>query len=433
MLNENFQALGSLRVPATGIVLEIIRVVDESEVAHSFLRSECKRSPWNRMNARMLVREVKQRLKDGTLFKVCSSSDMITRRIYQQFSTFASDVGGGFLLFLACVYILMSTYRLRTAGFLHTLPCILLVQRIWMVTGRMEIKIPPIFNFWRTVYSHGWCSLPPFLVNKEDSTLSRVLELSNGTLVRSTLKDRKGKIFVTLGSRVTLSTEQKTEVRTLLSQCLRLDEDFSEFYGEAARRPGFRWIPKAGAGRMLRSPTVFEDVVKMICTTNCSWSLTEIMVGNLTSLLGKDLGDGNHSFPGPESMAGGTEAFFRKNVRTGYRSPYLLEFATAVAEGKLDVEGWRSSALTTDELFEKVKTVKGMGDYAAGNILKLLGRYDYLGLDSWVRGKFYELHSRGRKVKDSTIEKHYASLGKWRGMFFWLEMTRYWYDHKFPF
>ncbi len=99
----------------------------------------------------------------------------------------------------------------------------------------------------------------------------------------------------------------------------------------------------------------------------------------------------------------------------------------------MDVEGWRSSTLTTDLLFEQVKTVKGMGDYAAGNILKLVGRYDYLGLDSWVRGKFYELHSRGRSVKDSTIEKHYASLGKWRGLFFWLEMTRYWYDHKFPF
>ena len=302
-----------------------------------------------------------------------------------------------------------------------------------MVTGRMEIKTPPMFNFWRTVYSHGWCSLPPFLVNKEDSTLSRLLELKNGTLVLSVLKERKGKISVTFSSQAALSADQKAEVRNLLAQCLRVNEDFSEFYREAVRHPGSRWIPKAGAGRLLRSPTVFEDVVKMICTTNCSWSLTETMVGNLTARLGKNFGAGNFSFPGPESMAGTTEAFLRKNVRTGYRSPYLLEFATAVADGKLDVEGWRSSPLSTDELFEQVKTVKGMGDYAAGNLLKLLGRYDYLGLDSWVRGKYYEFHSHGRKVKDSTIEKRYASLGKWRGLFFWLEMTRYWYDHKFPF
>lgn len=302
-----------------------------------------------------------------------------------------------------------------------------------MIASRMEIKTPPLFNFWRTVYSHGWCSLPPFLVNKEENSLSRLLELKNGTLVHCVLKEQKGKISVALSCQATLSADQRAEVRNFLSQCLRIKEDFSEFYREAARHPGSRWIPKTGAGRLLRSPTVFEDVVKMICTTNCSWSLTETMVRNLSTLLGKNFWDGNFAFPTPASIAGATEAYLRKNVRTGYRSPYLLEFAAAVADGKLDVEGWRSSPLATDQLFEQAKTVKGMGDYAAGNILKLLGRYDYLGLDSWVRGKFFELHSRGRKVKDSTIEKHYASLGKWRGLFFWLEMTRYWYDHKFPF
>jgi 3-methyladenine DNA glycosylase/8-oxoguanine DNA glycosylase len=297
----------------------------------------------------------------------------------------------------------------------------------------MEMKTPPSFNFWRTVYSHGWCSLPPFLVDKEDASLSRLLQLQDGALVLCVLKERKGRVAVRLTSHDALSPDEKSETRDLLSQCLRMNEDLSEFYREAARHPGSRWIPKAGAGRLLRSPTVFEDVVKMICTTNCSWSLTETMVGNLTVQLGKNFGNGLSAFPAPETIAGSTEAFLRKNVRTGYRSPFLLEFAEAVAGGKLDVEAWRSSPLTTGELFEHVKTVKGMGDYAAGNILKLLGRYDYLGLDSWVRGKFYELHTRGRKVKDSTIEKHYASLGKWRGLFFWLEMTRYWYDHKFPF
>ena len=33
------------------------------------------------------------------------------------------------------------------------------------------------------------------------------------------------------------------------------------------------WVA-TGAGRMLRCPTVWEDVVKTLCTTNCSWGLT---------------------------------------------------------------------------------------------------------------------------------------------------------------
>ncbi|MGH2568790.1 MAG: DNA-3-methyladenine glycosylase family protein, partial [Bacteroidota bacterium] len=74
--------------------------------------------------------------------------------------------------------------------------------------------------------------------------------------------------------------------------------------------------------------------------------------------------------------------------------------------------------LHTGELFKQVRSVKGMGDYAAGNIMKLLGRYDYLGLDSWVRGKFSSLHKNGRTVSDKTIERHYARYGKWKGFFF---------------
>jgi hypothetical protein len=39
MLDESFQTLRSLGVTDAGIVFEVIRVVDESEVAHGFLSS----------------------------------------------------------------------------------------------------------------------------------------------------------------------------------------------------------------------------------------------------------------------------------------------------------------------------------------------------------------------------------------------------------
>ena len=184
---------------------------------------------------------------------------------------------------------------------------------------------------------------------------------------------------------------------------------------------------------MLRSPSVFEDVVKMICTTNCTWALTEIMVNNLVDKLGETFDDSHKSFPSPEALAGTSEKFLRKDIKAGYRSPFLLEFAEKVASGKLDIECLRSSDLSTEELFKELRSIKGVGVYSAGNLLKLLGRYDYLGLDSWSRGKYYELYHQGRAVSDRTIERRYKQLGKWRGLFFWLEMTKHWYDHEFPF
>lgn len=182
---------------------------------------------------------------------------------------------------------------------------------------------------------------------------------------------------------------------------------------------------------MLRSPTVFEDVVKMICTTNCTWTLTTLMVTNLVRSLGTRHADGIYAFPTPEALAGSSERFLRTHVKAGYRSPYLLELGERVASGRLDLEAWRSSALSTEALFKQMRAVKGVGPYAAGNIMKLIGRYDYLGLDSWVRAQYFKLHRNGRSVKDSTIEKHYLPYGTWRGLFFWLEMTRYWHDEKF--
>jgi 3-methyladenine DNA glycosylase/8-oxoguanine DNA glycosylase len=302
-----------------------------------------------------------------------------------------------------------------------------------MKTYHIQIPVPRDFNFWSTIYSHGWCVLPPFSIQKEEGTFSRIVSLEKNLSAECTLKDAGGAIDVLVRCSDSLTSVQKGRIQHQLSQCLRLDENLSEFYAEARRLSGFRWIPKAGAGRMLRAPTVFEDLVKMICTTNCSWALTESMVLNLTTHLGQQFDDGKYSFPLPEAIAGKSDAFLRKHIRAGYRSPYLLELSENVATGRVDLESWRSSQSATEDLFRLVRSVKGAGDYAAGNLLRLLGRYDYLGLDSWVRSTFYELHTKGRKVKDSTIERHYAPFGKYRGLFFWLEMTRHWYKRKFPF
>ena len=230
-----------------------------------------------------------------------------------------------------------------------------------------------------------------------------------------------------------LTLPQRREVGTILSACFRLDDDLTPFYRAAASHPRYRWIPKLGAGRMLRAPSVFEDAVKMILTTNCNWSLTKSMTLNLTKALGRSPDGALYSFPTPADLAGQSESFMRTQIRTGYRSPYLLEFAERVASGTLDIESWRSTSKPTDELFKEMKSVKGMGDYAVGNLLKLIGRYDYLGLDSWVRAQYAELHHGGRRVSDRTIERAYARYGEWRGLLFWLEMTREWYTEKFPF
>ena len=122
------------------------------------------------------------------------------------------------------------------------------------------------------------------------------------------------------------------------------------------------------------------------------------------------------------------EGFFRDTIRAGYRSPYFVELAERVASGELDVESWLHSELPTPELKKQLKSVKGVGDYAAENLLKLLGRYDGLALDSWLRGSFYKTHNNGRACKDKKIERHYHKFGEWKGLAIWCDMTEKWFD-----
>ena len=295
----------------------------------------------------------------------------------------------------------------------------------------VHITAPRGFDFWRTAFSHGWCALPPFSHDPGRRELSRVFDLPGGltALCRMDAGGRGIRVGTTWSRKP--DTAARADLIGQIRTCLRMDEDFTGFHREARRHPRYRWIASCSAGRMLRSPSVFEDALKMICTTNCTWRLTTIMVSNLVAGAGSPLAGGRKTFPSPGVVAGMSESFLRTHVKAGYRSPYILEFAERVASGNLDVESWRSSPLSTSALFDEMKSVKGIGPYAAGNLLKLTGRYDYLGLDSWVRARYFELRHSGRRVKDSTIEKEYEQFGSWRGLFFWLEMTRTWHADKF--
>jgi N-glycosylase/DNA lyase len=202
---------------------------------------------------------------------------------------------------------------------------------------------------------------------------------------------------------------------------LRLDEDLSRFYAMIADDDQLAWA-RSGAGRMLRSPTVFEDVVKTVCTTNCAWSGTVRMVTALVEHLGVE----GRTFPSPVAMAEAGDDFYRDVARAGYRGPYLRAIAAAVADGSLDLEALDGrSDLPDEEVAERLLALPGVGPYAAAHIMMLLGRYGRLILDSWTRPKYSSLTS-GRKISDKTIERRFRRYRDFAGLAFWLYLTKDW-------
>lgn len=274
------------------------------------------------------------------------------------------------------------------------------------------------FNFLSVVNSHGWRQLAPFSWEEDTQVLSYVLHLSSGRVVELKLCDS--------GDGVSVETEkldrgERREVADRVTWMFGLDMDFSRFYSASRGEPKLALAKKRALGRVLRSPTLFEDVVKTILTTNTLWTATKNMTLKLVTELGKPLrGDLTpKAFPAPEAVAASGPDFLREKVRVGYRANAIHELGVRVASGALDLEALKSSDLPTLALRKELLKINGVGPYAAANLLLILGRSDFIPIDSWalklVSHEWYD----AQPITPREVEEQFERWGEFKGLAFW--------------
>jgi 3-methyladenine DNA glycosylase/8-oxoguanine DNA glycosylase len=278
----------------------------------------------------------------------------------------------------------------------------------------------------RTFMSHGVADLPPGRVDEDANAYVTTLAVRSGrprTVLIAEGRPGHARVEVEGGA---LGARAAAELEAAIRRILNLEEDLSEFYALVRDDPALSWAA-GGAGRMLRTPTVFEAVVKTVCTTNCAWSATVRMVTALVGNLGeRAAGGAGRAFPTPAAMAEADEAVYRDVVRAGYRGPYLRSVAAGVAGGAIELEelGDPLNELPDDEVAARLLELPGIGPYGTAHMMMLLGRHSRLILDSWTRPKYARVN--GRKAKDGTIERRFRRYGRYAGLAFWLYLTRDW-------
>jgi 3-methyladenine DNA glycosylase/8-oxoguanine DNA glycosylase len=280
-------------------------------------------------------------------------------------------------------------------------------------------------DFARTVLSHGVADLPPNAIASDGSQFEAVLRVGERAFGVRVRPDGPAAARIEAASRVP-PARARAALEAQIRHMLRLDEDLSPFYVAAAAEPTLAWVA-LGAGRMLRSPTVFEDLVKTICTTNCTWSATVRMVSAIVSELGVPAtgAPDRRSFPSPDALADADDGFFRDVAKAGYRGPYLRAIATEVAEGRLDLEALNDPERSDDLVAEDLLALPGVGPYATAHMMMLLGRYRRLILDSWTRPTYRRLAGRPR-ITDKGIERAFRRYREFAGLAFWLTLTEDW-------
>lgn len=207
---------------------------------------------------------------------------------------------------------------------------------------------------------------------------------------------------------------------------LRLDEDLRNFHrlhGEAKKRK---------FGRLFRSASLFEDIVKTMTSCNTTWAQTKRM----NDLLCEHIGGGG--FPSPAQLARVDEDDLKQNCRVGYRAKRIIELAKSVVEEKISLDDYEIASndnFSTEKLDKRLRQIHGVGPFAAANLCMILGRYDRLAIDSETYRHFRDVHgvptpktSAGLSKLDKKIRAHYDDYAPYQFLAYWYEL---WFRYEF--
>jgi 3-methyladenine DNA glycosylase/8-oxoguanine DNA glycosylase len=284
---------------------------------------------------------------------------------------------------------------------------------------RLSLPARPPFSLFTVVYSHGWVQLAPFRAIGESGAFSDITQLGSGRVLEMQVTEAPGGVAVE--TEEALSEPETQELSGQVTWMLGLEQDFSTFYELAAAEPSLERAAERAQGRILRSASLFEDVIKTVLTTNTTWSGTKRMVEGLVTRYGSLLpaDPARHAFPTAAQLASLDEVGLRSEAKLGFRAPSVLSIARSVAEGRLDLEGLKDSRLSTEEVRKRLLAMRGVGDYAAANLLMLLGYYDYLPVDSWALKVVSREWHGGQPIGRAEVEAAFARWGEWKGLAYW--------------
>ena len=209
------------------------------------------------------------------------------------------------------------------------------------------------------------------------------------------------------------------ELRARMTRMFQLHVDMSEFIAVARVSADHAWVETAGFGRLLCGSTLFEDVVKIITTTNTTWRQTMRMVELIVEKCGR-----SGAFPEPRDVARFTPDTLQRDCRLGYRAKSIHALARGIVDGSIDLKAIADPSQTTEDLFESYRKLPGIGPYGSAHLLAMDGRHDFIAVDSDFRRFVRETHHKRRRVSDKTMLRRYNKWGKWKYLAYWSELWK---------
>ncbi|AXG11347.1 DNA-3-methyladenine glycosylase family protein [Haloplanus rubicundus] len=183
-----------------------------------------------------------------------------------------------------------------------------------------------------------------------------------------------------------LEWESTTDAVPILTHLLRLDDDLEAILAATPDDPLLDRAYETYRGmRLVRDPP-FPCLISFICSAQMRVSRIHGMQTALAREYGDRLAvDGRtyHAFPTPAQLAARSEAELR-DLKLGYRAPYVQRTAEMVAEGEADPAAARGRDYEAAR--DYLTGFVGVGDKVADCVLLFsLGYLEAVPLDTWIR------------------------------------------------
>ncbi|MCJ7773988.1 MAG: hypothetical protein MUP22_12745 [Desulfobacterales bacterium] len=297
---------------------------------------------------------------------------------------------------------------------------------------KITISVQKPFDLSSALCSHGWVDLLPNIYDEKGSAFTRTHKLSTGTVVHfqvTSSGEKFPEIFILIEHPKKISQSDLNEIRENVRYMLRLDEDLDEFYALSKNKGApWKYLPQ-GKGYLLRSPDIFEEIAKVICTTNIQWGGTKRMVRELVENFGYPyLKDASlKTFPTPGSILAVSLQEFKNRVRLGYRADYIYLLAKQVDSGTLAPSDLLDKSLPTQTIKKRLLSIKGVGNYAAATMLMLLGRYDHIPSDTIFRDFMKAKYFQNKDFSEEEGVLVFEEWGKWKYLAYWYDMVNFYH------
>ncbi len=195
----------------------------------------------------------------------------------------------------------------------------------------------------------------------------------------------------------------------LLRHFLQLDADLPAILATFPDDPPMRAAVAACRGLRLLRQEPWECLVTFICSSTKQIVQIQQIIALLCERFGEPIpaGDGVNgrvfAFPTATRLAACSDTELR-TCKMGFRAPYILAAAQAVASGQLDLD--RLHDLPTAEARTALMGLPGVGRKIADCVLLFAyGKQDAFPVDVWVRRALTELYFPRRRPSEKRLER----------------------------